>query len=82
VRALRLLPPFLRLVWTTRPSYAVAIVVLRLIQAFGPVAVFYVSKLVFDVLQEVLAGRLAIAAAWPRLVQLIALELVLAVQRN
>jgi ATP-binding cassette subfamily B protein len=79
VRALRLLPPFLRLVWTTRPSYAVAIVVLRLIQAFGPVAVFYVSKLVFDVLQEVLAGRLAIAAAWPRLVQLIALELVLAV---
>jgi ATP-binding cassette subfamily B protein len=79
LRALRLLPPFLRLVWDTHRGYASGIIVLRIAQAFGPVALFWVSKLIFDVLQEVLAGDADIATAWPRLLRLVALELVIAV---
>ncbi|MEZ4424594.1 MAG: ABC transporter ATP-binding protein [Gemmatimonadota bacterium] len=75
LRALKLVPPFLRLVWETEPRYAAAVVVLRILQGFGPVTLFWVSKLIFDVLQEVLAGRASIADAWPRLLALIGLEL-------
>ena len=78
LRALRLIPPFLRLVWETKPSYAAAVVVLRVALAFGPVAMFWVSKLIFDVIQEVLAGRAAIADAWPQLLGLVAIELAIA----
>src|SRR5690606_31036349 len=79
VRALRLLPPFLRLVWETHRGYATAIVVLRIAQALAPVALFWVSKLIFDVLQQVLAGNLDIALAWPQVVGLVLLELAIAV---
>ncbi|MGH7506824.1 MAG: ABC transporter ATP-binding protein, partial [Longimicrobiales bacterium] len=76
---LRLLPPFLRLVWETHRGYAAGILVLRLAQAFAPVARFWVSKLIFDVLQQVLAGDVGVAAAWPQLLRLVGLELLIAI---
>ena len=78
VRALRQVPRFLRLVWETKPSYAAAVALLRIASAFGPVALFWVSKLIFDVIQEVLAGTTTFGTAWPQLLRLIALELAVA----
>lgn len=78
LRALRLVPPFLRLVWETRPAFALAIVILRVLQAFGPLALFWVSKLIFDAIQDAIAGRADIATVWPRLLQFVILELAIA----
>lgn len=75
---LGLLPRFLRLVWETRPSFAVGVVVLRISQAFGPVVLLWVSKLIFDQIQLVLGGEKALATTWPLLVQLVLLELTVA----
>jgi ATP-binding cassette subfamily B protein len=48
VGALRNLPPFLKLVWQTNPSLALAQCGLRLIRALLPVATLYVGKLIID----------------------------------
>jgi len=79
LRALRLVPPFLKLVWETHRGYASGIVVLRIAQAFGPVALFWVSKLIFDVLQDVLSGSVDAGTAWPRVLRLVVLELGIAI---
>jgi ATP-binding cassette subfamily B protein len=72
LRSLRLLPPFLRLVWETRPSAVAGILVLRLLQAFGPVALLWVAKLIID---TVVANLGAVQPDWARLFELVALEL-------
>ena len=46
--ALRNLRPFLRQVWRTSPSLAIASLLLRLVQALTPVALLYVGKLIID----------------------------------
>jgi len=46
--ALRNLPPFLKLVWQTNPSLALAQGVLRLVRALLPVVTLYVGKLIID----------------------------------
>src|SRR5204863_445636 len=51
--ALRNLPPFLKLVWQTSPAISVALVVLRLIRAFLPVATLYVGALIIDAVVKV-----------------------------
>jgi ATP-binding cassette subfamily B protein len=51
--ALRHLPPLLAEVWRTRPLFAATSLLCRLLLAFLPVALLYVSKLLVD---EVVAG--------------------------
>ncbi|HKG21477.1 MAG TPA: ABC transporter ATP-binding protein, partial [Blastocatellia bacterium] len=46
--ALRHVLPLLRLVWNTHRGYTSAIVILRLLQAFIPVATLWVGKLIID----------------------------------
>ena len=47
-KAMRNLPPFLRMVWQTSPSLTLASLGLRLIRALLPVAMLYVGKLIID----------------------------------
>lgn len=54
MRALRSLPPFLRLVWETHCGYAAATVVLRLLRAGVPIATLWIGKLIID---SVVAAR-------------------------
>ena len=53
-QALRHLPPLLLEVWRTRPLFAATSLVCRLLLAFLPVALLYVSKLLVD---EVVSGN-------------------------
>jgi ATP-binding cassette subfamily B protein len=85
--AMRNLPPFLRMVWSTSPWLTIGSLGLRLVKALLPVATLYVGKLIideavrlvgagvhFDSLGEALAsGRLS------RLFELLLLEFALAI---
>jgi len=73
--ALRHLPPFLHMVWATRPAYAVAILGLRLANAFTPVALLWIGKLIID---GVVANIGSAAPDWGHLVRLVLLELAVA----
>ncbi|HZB45396.1 MAG TPA: hypothetical protein VE360_09140, partial [Pyrinomonadaceae bacterium] len=77
VAALRYVPPFVRLVWQTHRGMTVAMMALRLVRAFVPVAVLWVGKLIVD---EVVAasGAGAGAADLSRLWRLVAVEIALA----
>jgi ATP-binding cassette, subfamily B, bacterial len=46
--ALRYLPPLIALVWQSHRGYTVAMVVLRLLRAFVPVAMLWIGKLIID----------------------------------
>src|SRR5829696_3351942 len=48
VQALRYLPALVRLVWQTHRGYSTAMVVLRLVRAFVPVASLWAAKLIID----------------------------------
>src|SRR5829696_3380689 len=48
VQALRYLPALVRLVWQTHRGYSTAMVVLRLVRAFVPVASLWSAKLIID----------------------------------
>lgn len=75
--ALRHVPPLLRLVYQTHRGYTTAIIGLRVVRAFVPLAVLWVGKLIID---EVVAAMGAPHAAdWWRLGGLVALELAFAV---
>jgi ATP-binding cassette subfamily B protein len=70
--ALRLVPRFLRMVWDTKPAYGLVLLVIRVVTAFGPVALLWVGKLIID---GVIANIGAPAPDWPALIRLVALEL-------
>src|SRR5690606_3581842 len=72
LRALRLVPHFLKLVWEAHPGYATAIVLLRIAQAFGPLALLWVGKLIID---AVVANIAAPSPDWAHLARLVGLEL-------
>ena len=55
--ALRYIPMFIRLVWDTHRGYTVAMVVLRIVRAFVPVVMFWVSKLIIDEVIAIRAGE-------------------------
>jgi ATP-binding cassette subfamily B protein len=74
--ALRLVPRFLAMVWRTKPAYAVTILVVRGVSAFGPLALLWVGKLIVD---GVLANIGAAEPEWRYLLGLVALELGIAV---
>ncbi len=47
-RALRNLPPFLRMIWQASPTLALCSLGLRLVRSLMPVAMLYVGKLIID----------------------------------
>ena len=73
--ALRHVPPLVRLVWQTHRGFTTAMVVLRAVRAFVPVATLWVGKLIIDTVVAS-AGR---APDWDRIWSLLALELALVV---
>ncbi len=48
VRALRYVPPLVKLVWQTHRAYTLTMVALRLARAFVPLATLWVGKLIID----------------------------------
>ena len=78
--ALKHVPPLVRLVFQTHRGYTTAILALRAIRSFIPVAVLWVGKLIID---GVIAGGAAVHAGrapdWWHLVGLVGLELGIAV---
>jgi ATP-binding cassette, subfamily B, bacterial len=69
---LRYLPPFLRMVWATQPLYGFAVLAFRIVNAFTPVVLLWIGKLIID---GVVANIGAAAPDWSRLAELVALEL-------
>jgi ATP-binding cassette subfamily B protein len=74
--ALRYLPALLRLVWETDRAYTAAMIVLRLLRAFVPVASLWAAKLIID--QVVYLSRTPGAPLAP-LWRVVALELAIVV---
>ncbi|HEX8210705.1 MAG TPA: ABC transporter ATP-binding protein [Longimicrobium sp.] len=69
---MRNLPPFLRMVWETHRGYTAAIVVLRLLRAFVPLASLWIGKLIIDtVVRSAESGR----PEWRAVATLVAIEL-------
>src|SRR6185503_717472 len=76
IKALRNIPPLLRMVWATSPSLAVGGLLLRLLLAVLPVTMLWVSKLIVDrVVASVSGKNPSPGEIW----QLLALELGLAI---
>ncbi|HEU4881879.1 MAG TPA: ABC transporter ATP-binding protein [Longimicrobium sp.] len=71
MRAMRNLPPFLRMVWETHRGYVAGIALLRLLRAFIPIATLWVGKLIVDAVVE--ATRTG-TPDWPRITTLVAFE--------
>jgi ATP-binding cassette, subfamily B, bacterial len=79
LQAIRHVPRLLRLVWETEPRYVVGIFMLRVARALVPLAVLWIGKLIVDeVVRAVGAARGAGPVAWERLIELVALELAIA----
>jgi ATP-binding cassette subfamily B protein len=73
--AFRYIWPFLRMVWATKPSYGMGIVLVRIVSAFTPLAMLWVGKLIIDTVADNI-GRPD--PEWGLLVQLVLLELAIA----
>ena len=59
IRALRNVPPLLRMVWNTSPGITSATIVLRLVSAVIPVCQLWVGKLIIDQVVQSISGRSA-----------------------
>ena len=70
--AFKHIPPFLLIVWSTKPSYGVGILVVRVVSAFMPLAMLWVGKLIVD---TVVANIGSPAPDWGVLLRLVLLEL-------
>ena len=68
--ALRHVPTLVRMVWTTHRAYTAAMVVLRILRAFVPIATLWVGKLIIDVVVASLSATPDYARLW----RLVALE--------
>jgi ATP-binding cassette subfamily B protein len=73
--ALRYIPPFLKLVWRTKPSYAVSMTLLRLVRASVPVSVLWIGKLIIDAVISAHAGTSNLTHLW----KLVTLEIAIVV---
>jgi ATP-binding cassette subfamily B protein len=71
MRAMRNVPPFLRMVWETHRGYVTGISLLRLLRAFIPLATLWVGKLIVDAVVE--ATRTG-TPDWRRITTLVAVE--------
>ena len=80
LEALKYVPPLLKLVYETHRGYTVAILALRAIRSFVPLAVLWIGKLIIDgVIASVRARAAGGAVDWWNLGGLVALELGIAV---
>src|SRR5438093_6912817 len=80
LQALKYVPPLLRLVYETHRGYTVAILALRAVRSFIPLAVLWIGKLIIDGVIAAMQGRAAGAVVdWWALGSLVALELGIAV---
>ena len=78
--ALKHIPPLLRLVYQTHRGYTLAILALRLVRSFIPVAVLWIGKLIIDaVIASVAAAQAGRTPDWPHLAALVGIELGIAV---
>ena len=68
---MRNLPPFLRMVWGTHRGYTAAILALRLVRAFLPIATLWIGKLIVD---AVVASAESGNPDWRRITTLVAAE--------
>lgn len=75
LQALRLVPRFLAMVWRTNPWYGAGIILVRVLAAFGPVAMLWVGKLIVDGVVENVGAP---DPEWGYLFGLVALEFVIA----
>jgi len=73
--ALRYVPQLLRLVWGTHRGFTVAMVILRLVRAFVPIASLWIGKLIID---GVVAAQRS-GASWRSIGSLIAIEVAIVV---
>ncbi len=71
LEALRYVPPLLRLVWQTHRGFTAAMVVLRLLRAFVPIATLWVGKLIIDTVVLALEQGPDFSRLW----RLVALEI-------
>jgi ATP-binding cassette, subfamily B, bacterial len=79
LQAVRHVPRLLRLVWETEPRYVVGIFVLRISRALVPLGVLWIGKLIVDeVVRAVGVARGTGPVAWERIIELVALELAIA----
>src|SRR5205823_1958026 len=80
LQALKYVPPLLKLVYQTHRGYTVAILALRALRSFIPLAVLWIGKLIIDVVIAAMQGRAAgaVVDSWA-LGSLVALELGIAV---
>src|SRR5713226_6698148 len=80
LEALKYVPPLLRLVYETQPGYTIAILALRAVRAFVPLAVLWIGKLIIDgVIAAVRLRAAGGALDWWHLGGLVGLELGIAV---
>ena len=80
LEALRNVRPLLAMVWETHRGYTAAIVGLRVLRAFVPLAVLWVGKLVIDgVVTAMRAHAAGGAVRWDTLTQLLVTGLVIAI---
>jgi ATP-binding cassette, subfamily B, bacterial len=80
LEALRHVPPLLRLVFQTHRGYTVAILALRMVRSFIPVAVLWIGKLIIDgVIAAIAVAHAGNPVNWWTLGGLIGLELGIAV---
>src|SRR5215467_8019585 len=71
LRAVRYLPPLMRMVWQTSRPYCISMIVIRLMRSLVPVATLWISKLIID---TVVAGR-AVNADYHHLWKLVGAEI-------
>src|SRR5690349_23549167 len=80
LQALRHVPPLLKLVYQTHRGYTVAILALRAIRSFIPLAVLWIGKLIIDgVIAAMQLRARGTAVDWWSLGGLVGLELAIAV---
>jgi ATP-binding cassette subfamily B protein len=65
------LPKLFLLIWNTNPYYSFLVIFFRLLRAFLPIALLFISKLIVDKLIDIKLGNSLIEELWP----LVALEI-------
>jgi ATP-binding cassette subfamily B protein len=79
LEAAKHVPRLLKLVWATEPRYVAGILALRVARSLVPLAVLWIGKLIVDeVVHAVGVAGSGGAVDWRRLVELLAIELVIA----
>jgi len=75
VAAYRYLPPLIKMVWETKPSYTLAMMALRLLRAFVPVGTLWIGKLIIDAVVSARTSGPDFARLW----KLVGLEIAIVV---